>query len=85
MIGPMVGITNPLASRRLVLRQSDTLLLGFGDTSVRHQTSDIQLNLDLVHGFAHFHPPADPLHRHGVPVGVQGSWRAHRSRESATT
>ena len=51
--------------------QHDPLVLGFGHAAVRNQTAGVELNLDLVLGFAHFHAAADPVHRDRVAVGVQ--------------
>ena len=45
-------------------------MLGFGDAPVRDQAARIQLNLDLVPGFAHLHTASDPFQRNRVAVGA---------------
>ena len=66
-IGPRVSV----AARRPMLREHDSLVLGFGDAPVRHQAAGIELNLDLVPGLAHLHAAADPVHRNRIAVGVE--------------
>ena len=66
-----IGTRSPLTPWRPVLGQRDSLVLGFGYAAVRNQMPGIQLNLDLVLGFAHFHAAPDPVHRNRVAVAVQ--------------
>ena len=66
-----IGTRRPLAARRPVLAERDTLVLGFGDAPVRHQAAGVELNLDLVLGLAHLHAAADPVHWNRIAVAVQ--------------
>ena len=54
-----------------MLSQHHSLVLGFGNAPVRHQSAGIELNLDLVSGLAHLYAAADPVHRDRVAVAVQ--------------
>jgi len=63
-VGPRVSV----ATRRPVLGQHDSLVIGFGDAPVRDQAAGVQLNLDLVLGLAHLHAAPDPVHRDRVSV-----------------
>jgi hypothetical protein len=66
-----IGSRVSLAAWRTMFGQHHSLLLGFGDAPVRDQAAGIQLNLDLVLGFAYLHTAADPIHRHRIAVTVQ--------------
>ena len=73
-----IGTWRTLAAGRPVLRQRDALVLGFGDAAVCDQMPSIQLNLDLVFGFAYFHAAPDPVHRNRVAVvsrPMRSIWR----------
>jgi hypothetical protein len=54
-----------------MLREHDSLVLGFGDAAVCHHPASVELNLDIVLGLAHLNAAADPLHRDRIAVAVQ--------------
>src|SRR5229473_6762585 len=66
-----IGPRLPLAARRTMLGQQDSLVLGLGNAPVRDHTASIELNLDLVLGLTHLHAAADPVHRDRIAVAVQ--------------
>jgi hypothetical protein len=54
-----------------VLGQCDALILDIGDPLMSDAAARIELNVDLVFGFADLHAAADPGGGNREPIGVQ--------------
>ena len=66
-----------LAAGRAGLSQQHSLVLSFGDALMGDQMAGIELDLDFVFGFAHFHSSADPVHRYRVTIAVRSHISFH--------
>ena len=58
-------------TRRAVFEQSDALLSGFGNAAVGDDTAEIELDFDLIFGFAHLDTATNPGDWHGIAIRVQ--------------
>src|SRR6516165_2737999 len=75
--GMSLAALQTLAAWRAVSEQRDSLMLFFGDALVGNDVAQIELNLDLVLGFAYLYATTNPGHRDRVAVGVQGHISFH--------